>query len=1100
MLNIFYGRENLDKEKFIFSNLGKKAIILVPDQYTLEAERQAFRHLDVSALMDVEILSPTRLGSRILGQLGGGRKNFIDKYGRHMLLYKSAAAQRDNLKVFRGMERKASFLEAVNNFISEMKQYDCGAEDLFAMAKEGEEGSYTQQKLMDIYTLFSEYEKQIEGKYTDSEDYVDLYINKIEKSELVKDKEIWIYGFDSFAPKTMALMGQLMVHAANVNLVLTYDRGGKDEELFDLADIIINQAERLAFSLEVPYKRAVIGKSCTKEGKAQALEHLEKELYAIPVKPSTESEGITLVEAANVYNEAESAASYILHLVRDKGLRYKDILVLCNDMETRGEILVRVFEEYGIPLFTDTKKDILSNSMVQIVISLIDVVIEKYRTDVVLQLLKSGFGDMTGDQLAELENYSIKYKIKGSMWKKPFKRGAAEYEDALAVIEELRSSAMAPLEPLEEVFKAKTTGEFIKGFYNYLAEEIHLPETILAYIKEQEEKGFTELADESAQIWQSLINILDQIYDIMGEDEFDAETFRDIFLAGLSQVQIGVLPPTEDGLLMGSVQRSRSSGVKAVVVVGANEGVLPQEKPSQGIFSSEERELFRQKGTELCKVDSVRFMEEKMALYRNLTAAKEYLWMSYSMADAEGNQTKPSGIFTKIKEIFPGVKIEKDVLNREDAKALINGGTSGLRHLSDALQDLSEGNPVSSYWAEALCWFEENKGEDIHKLKEGIAFTNKQEALGKSAAEALFKRDLNKAMSLSPSRLEKFSRCPFSHLVLYGLRPEERRIFEVAPREIGDMYHHCLMGMTNKLTVEGLEVTAPESPWMTISREECDKMIAEEMGKISAEYRDGVFSDSVTAEYRAGRAVEICQDVCWTAVEQVRKGHIKTIMPEVAFGRFGKIPPIEVDLTDQKVYIEGIIDRVDVLSEDKIKIIDYKTGNESFSIGEAEQGYRLQLMLYLQAACRDEYKPAGVFYFRIKEPSVDLSAKDLDKETIEKEIRKSFKLDGIMVDDHLVIKDIAGEFEGFSEIVPLRSTKEGIKNSGREGLLSPEEFETLQKVVKDKVGQTVRDLMGGKIQAHPMKTKDISACAFCQYKGICRFDTVFDHCKYNIIK
>jgi len=1100
VLNIFYGRENLDKEKFIFSNLGKKAIILVPDQYTLEAERQAFRHLDVSALMDVEILSPTRLGSRILGQLGGGRKNFIDKYGRHMLLYKSAAAQRDNLKVFRGMERKASFLEAVNNFISEMKQYDCGAEDLFAMAKEGEEGSYTQQKLMDIYTLFSEYEKQIEGKYTDSEDYVDLYINKIEKSELVKDKEVWIYGFDSFAPKTMALMGQLMVHAANVNLVLTYDRGGKDEELFDLADIIINQAERLAFSLGVPYKRAAIGKTCAKEGKAPALEHLEKELYSIPVKPSKESEGFTLVEAANVYNEAESAASYILHLVRDKGLRYKDILVLCNDMETRGEILVRVFEEYGIPLFTDTKKDILSNSMVQIVISLIDVVIEKYRTDVVLQLLKSGFGDMTEDQLAELENYSIKYKIKGSMWKKPFKRGAAEYEDALAVIEELRSSAMAPLEPLEEVFKAKTTGEFIKGFYNYLAEEIHLPETILAYIKEQEEKGFTELADESAQIWQSLINILDQIYDIMGEDEFDAETFRDIFLAGLSQVQIGVLPPTEDGLLMGSVQRSRSSGVKAVVVVGANEGVLPQEKPSQGIFSSEERELFRQKGTELCKVDSVRFMEEKMALYRNLTAAKEYLWMSYSMADAEGNQTKPSGIFTKMKEIFPGVKIEKDVLNREDAKALINGGTSGLRHLSDALQDLSEGNPVSSYWAEALCWFEENKGEAIHKLKEGIAFTNKQEALGKSAAEALFKRDLNKAMSLSPSRLEKFSRCPFSHLVLYGLRPEERRIFEVAPREIGDMYHHCLMEMTNKLTVEGVEVTSPESPWMTISREECDKMIAEEMGKISAEYRDGVFNDSVTAEYRAGRAVEICQDVCWTAVEQVRNGHIKTIMPEVAFGRFGKIPPIEVDLADQKVYIEGIIDRVDVLSEDKIKIIDYKTGNESFSIGEAEQGYRLQLMLYLQAACQDEYKPAGVFYFRIKEPSVDLSSKDLDKETVEKEIRKSFKLDGIMVDDPLVIKDIAGEFEGFSEIVPLRSTKEGIKNSGREGLLSPEEFETLQKVVKDKVGQTVRDLMGGKIQAHPMKTKDISACAFCQYKGICRFDTVFDHCKYNIIK
>lgn len=1101
MLNIFYGRENLDKEKFIFSNLGKRALIIVPDQYTLEAERQTFRHLGVEALMDVEILSPTRLGSRILGELGGGRKNFIDKYGRHMLLYKSALRQRESLHVFRGMEKKASFLESVNNFISEMKQYGCGAEDLLTMANEGEKDSYTQQKLMDIYTLFADYEKQIEGKYTDSEDYVDLYINRVSESGLVRDNQIWIYGFDSFAPKTMALVGQLMACAADVNLVITYDRGGKDEELFDLADMIIYQAEKLADSLGVEYRRQAIPEEYDCKEKKLALAHLEKELYAVPASPIDDVEGVTLVEAANIYNEAESAASYILHLVRDKGLRYRDILLLCNDMETRGEILVRVFEEYGIPLFTDIKKDILSNPAVQTIISLLDVVVEKYRTEDIFKLLKSGFGDLSSDELAELENYSIKYKIKGYLWKKPFLRGKSEYgEEELAALEVLRQRAINPVLPLEPIFRAESTDEFIKGFYKYLTDQIKLPEKILAFIGEQEEKGFWDLADETAQIWQSLVNILDQIYDIMGNDEFEADAFRDIFVTGLSQVQIGLLPPTEDGLVMGTVQRSRSGRVKAVVVVGANEGILPQEKPTQGIFSAEEREFFRQKGRELCKVDSVRFMEEKMAIYRNLTGATDYLWMSYSIADGEGNQTKPSSVFGKMKELFPGVQVEKDVLNREDAKALINSKTSGLRHLSKALQDLSEGIPVSSQWAETLRWFEENKQETIEKLKEGIAFTNKQEALGSSAAEAIFKKDLTKAMSLSPSRLEKFSRCPFSHLVLYGLRPEERRIFEVAPREIGDIYHQCLMEMTKELTVDGLEITDEKSPWMTITREECDQIVSKEMEKIASEYREGVFVDNAASEYRAGRALEICQEVCWTAVEQVRCGHIKSIMPEVAFGRFGKIPPITVELDTQKVFIEGVIDRVDMLSDDKVKIIDYKTGNESFSVAEAEQGYRLQLMLYLQAACKDEYKPAGVFYFKIKEPSIDLSARDIDKEALEKEIRKSFKLDGVMVDDPLVIKDIAGEFEGFSEIVPIRATKEGIKNSGKEGLLTEEEFAALQKAVRDNVGQAVRDLMDGKIQAHPMKTKERSACAFCQYKGICRFDTVFDNCKYNIIR
>lgn len=201
MLNIFYGRENLDKEKFIFEKVGDRALIMVPDQYTLEAERQAFRHLGVSSLMDVEIVSAASLGGNILSELGGNKRSFINKYGRHMLLYKSAASLGDDLKVFRGMERKSSFLDSVNDFISEMKQYNCGPKDLLAMAESIGEDSYTGKKLTDIYALFSEYEKQIEGRYTDSEDYIDLYLGKIKDSALIRDNTVWVYGFDSFAPR-----------------------------------------------------------------------------------------------------------------------------------------------------------------------------------------------------------------------------------------------------------------------------------------------------------------------------------------------------------------------------------------------------------------------------------------------------------------------------------------------------------------------------------------------------------------------------------------------------------------------------------------------------------------------------------------------------------------------------------------------------------------------------------------------------------------------------------------------------------------------------------------------------------------------------------
>ena len=422
-----------------------------------------------------------------------------------------------------------------------------------------------------------------------------------------------------------------------------------------------------------------------------------------------------------------------------------------------------------------------------------------------------------------------------------------------------------------------------------------------------------------------------------------------------------------------------------------------------------------------------------------------------------------------------------------------------MRHLTKALQRVGEGDVLSAQWTQAISWLEENRPADLWNIESGLNFTNGQEDLGKAAAEALFKKDVEKAMSMSPSRLEKYSRCPFAHLVSYGLKPEERRVYEAAPREIGDIYHHCLMTLTNKLTKEGLEVTNPKSPWMTISKEDCYDIVAKEVESLSAEYREGILKASKVDEYRGERIMEICQQVCWTAVQQVRAGRIVSINPEISFGRRGKLPPIEVQLEDQKVYLEGIIDRVDYLPDDRVKIIDYKTGNESFSIKEAQDGYRLQLMMYLQAACEDTKKPAGVFYFRIKEPMAELTADKMDAETVEKEIKKSFKLDGILVDDPAVISDIAGEFEGFSEIVPIRATKEGVKNSGNEGLLPEADFRELQGAVFQKIKEACSDLLAGKIQAHPMKTRQQSACTYCQFKGICRFDTVFEDCKYNIV-
>lgn len=1201
MLNIFYGRENLDKEKFIYDNIGGRALLVVPDQFTLEAERELIAHSGAKALMDVEVLSLSRLGYRLLEELGGSKRTFIDKYGRHMILSSIAARERENFQVFKGLEEKNSFIELVNNFISEMKQFNCGTDELAEIARSVPDGSYTQRKLEDLYLLYSEYEEAIRGKYTDSEDYIDLFLGKISRSKLVAGNHIWIYGFDSFAPKALSVIGELMQYAGDVNLVLTYDdkRGARDADLFALTEAVIWNFENLAERRGIEVRKHAIPKSYEAE-RADRIRFIEQELYALPArkyagvgggaerdeKAAGGADSLTLVAAANLYNEAESAACYVLELVRDFGYRFSDIKVICNDQETRGPILKRVFKEYGIDLISDTSKDILQSSIVQYITALMDVVVEKYRTDLVIKMHKSGFGDLMNDEITDLENYAIKYKIRGTMWKRPFVRGESEYgAEALARMNAVREKALAFMPDLEAIFEAETCSEFISGLYGFLYEKVKLPEKIADLTVLQTEQGRPDLAEETAQIWGKVIGIFDQMSEIMGEQKFRAAAFRDLFEAGISQVEIGILPPTKDGLMMGTMQRTRTGEMKALVVVGANEGVLPNEKPGSGLFGSDEKNLFKENGIELCKVDDVRFLEERMGIYRNLSKPRERLWISYSLSDAEGGPARPSGVFTKLAGLFGDTPVARDALNRQTDAELVGAGPAGLRHLTEALQAACEGRPLAPHWREALAWFKQNKPEALEPIRAGIAFTNKQEQLGRRTAEALYTGNYQSislpldsigrsaentdaplnmgndaspvcdaakestcdadsntlaadgtelaakgalasteaveltaqnpeqqpagsasapptTLSLSPSRLERFSRCPFSHFVLYGLKPEERRIFEVAPREIGDIYHECLMKMTRHLTRKGIEVTASESPWMTVSRQECRAFVEDVIAAETASYREGIFEAGNEEKYRGKRITDICEKVCWALIEQVRAGEIKRCDFEVSFGRGRKIRPIAVEFDGGgRAYIEGKIDRVDYLPGDRVKIIDYKTGNENFNLSEVEEGYRLQLMLYLEAALEQERKPAGVFYFKINEPMIDMSGKAVDPDEVSDKVQKSYKLNGVIVDDPNVIRNVAGVFSGISDIVPIRINKDGVvSGTGKDNLLSDEEFAKLREVVGEKVGELCGALADGSIEIYPMKTHDTSACAYCQYKGVCRFDTIFEGCRYNIIK
>lgn len=1144
MLHIYFGRENLDKNKFLFNRIGRtlnqtgenehqKILLLVPDQFTLQAERDAFTYLAAQGLMDLEIMSQSRLGSKVLSEVGGTNRVPVDKYGRHMLLTKILTEENDRLETFRGMNQKASFIEMINNLISEMKQFNTSPEDIHKILAETHENTMLHRKLQDIHMIYDKYEKLIEGKYLDTEDYLNLFIQRIGQSESIQNSIIWINGFDYFTPKSLNIIEQLMITAKDVSIVLTADSSygmrdrvalpeSRDNDLFDLTRDLITKLKHISEKNGISYEEQYI---CSEsEEKAEALSHLEHEIFAQPYRQAKAGNAITLCQAANFYAEAETAAAKIVQLTRDEGLRYRDILVVCNDMETRASVIKRVFADYGIAAFLDKKRDILYHPSVEFIAALLDITAKGWRYEDIFRLLKTQLTPVTPDESEKLENYAVKYRIRGNRWKTDFTYGAiAEGEEALAEINNIRKQVYDYIIEFEKEFKkADTVRKKTAAIYVYLKEKAQLPERIEALIAYLEAEGRLEYALEAAQIWSVIIDIFDQLVELIGDEKISFDEYGTILKSGLEAVEIGLLPPSTDQIIVGTMQRTRTGKIKALLVIGANDGLLPTAAGSESLLNEDEKTALYRKGIEICKIDDLRAREEKLAIYKTLSKPTQHLWMSYSASDLEGRESKQSILFDKVRKIFPDLAVSKDLLNAGDPALLIETSVSTLKHMTDAFRNAVDGESLADEWKMVYQWYREYNEASLKAVKQGLFFDNKQEKIKKDLIRKLYNKDpslMNYAFSLSPSRLESFSRCPFSHFINYGLKLDERRVFEIAGREIGDVYHQCFMKLSAALSVPGLEITDPESPWMKISREQCQQLIDEYVEEAAIEYREGVLTQGEEELYRGQRMKKVGGEAAWALIEHVKTGRIQNVFFESEFGKAidKQFPPIEVQLGEQTIYIEGKIDRVDILKGNSdqdsryIKIIDYKSGKEKFDTDEAKAGWKLQLMLYLRAAMgtnsremnRDNtYKPAGVFYFEIAEPQIDVTEMS-DEAYLERaaaEHKKSFKLDGVVLDDQAIIESIAGEFSGYSDILPVKKTKEGYSGTTEKKLLTEKDFSALLDAVGSKVKELCGELSEGSIEIKPKKVKDETACRFCLYRSICYFDLSFEGCSYEVIK
>ena len=1100
-------------------NPDTKYFAIVPEQFTMQTQKEIVTLHPNHGVMNIDIVSFQRLAYRVFEELAIVNPDVLDDMGKSMILRKVTGGKQKELPLYQSHLNQNGFIGQLKSMLSELYQYGITPDMLEAKIPETT-SPMLRQKLEDISVIYKAFQEYIRDRYITTEEILDVLCRHLPESKLIRDSVITLDGYTGFTPVQYRLLDLFLRYSRRVVVTVTVDpavpeRGKRGvQDLFYMSCEMIDKLNALARQNHVKreldivldehpavrYRRGakrraeqearVERKALTVSPASSALDFLEQNLYRYSGRVySGKAEEIRLVQAVNPAEEISCVVREIGKMLRE-GYRYRDMAVITGDIGSFAGELIHQFDASEIPYFLDDKKSILKNPMVELVRAALETIQKDFSYETMFRYLRTGLVVKPEDErkLDRLENYVIAMGIRGhKRWNTPWEgwyRGGRDLN--LEELNQLREEIMAPLTAFIEAFREEgRTVRTMSEAVVRLLEALSVEEKLLARESAFQEQGEFGLSKEYGQVYGLVVDLMDRLARLLGEEKVSRREYAEILDAGFSEIEVGLIPAAVDRIVVGDITRTRLDHIKILFFIGVNDGIVPQKKENSSLFTDKEREFLGSHHIELAPTVRVESFRQRFYLYLALTKPEERLYLSYSAMDASGKSLRPSILLGELKKLFPqltAVAASDEVagipFSIREARGRL---TRGLRNYGISRED--------SEFLELFRHFmmNEEQRESVEKLVDAAFYAYEERGIGKMAAKALY----GTVLGGSVTRLEQYASCAYAHFLNYGLELAERQQYELAAMDIGNLFHDSIDLCFKRMKEQG-------GDWKTIGEEERKALVHGVVTEVTEEYGNTILKSSARNAWLARKVEKITDRTIWALAEQLKKGDFTPVGFEVSFSAADNLKAMKIPLSEaEALHLKGRIDRMDLCEDEEhiyVKIIDYKSGGTSFDLTALYYGLQLQLVVYMDAALEMEERrnpdktviPAGIFYYNISDPVIEREG-DMSPEAIDRRILKELRMNGLVNSELEVISHLDHEIETESDVIPV-AMKNGLIQEAKSSVAGGNRFSALKRYVNEKLKTEGREILDGVVAVNPYKQGNKTACDYCPYHAVCGFD------------